>query len=135
MTRGRRLSLILALLAALALVTSTGGYTSMTAGRNVEVAVAPDHAAFLGFEQTTDTVTNGTANVTVTVTNRFPTGTALETVVVIVDGETATLAADGTLDAGESASATCEDVACGAPIAVHASGSDVSVSLYRSVRC
>ena len=135
MTPGRHLSLILALLAALALVTSTGGYTSVTAGRNVEVAVAPDDAAFLGFEQTTDAVTNGTTNVTVTVTNRFPAGTTLETVVVIVDGETATLTTDGTLEAGESASETCDDVACGAPIAVHASGSDVTVSLYRSVQC
>jgi hypothetical protein len=134
-TRERRLSLILLLIATLALVTSTSGYTSVTAGRNVLVAVAPDDAAFLGFEQSNGTVTNGTTTVTVTVTNRFPAGTPLETVTVTVDAETATLTPDGTLDAGESASATFENVTCGGPVAVHASGSDVSVHLDRSVQC
>lgn len=133
--RGRHLALILALLTALTLVTSTGGYSSVTAGRGVDVAVAPDEAAFIGFEQTTDTVTNGTTNVTVSVTNRFPAGTSLETVVVIVDGERVILTLDGTLDSGESTNETFETVACGASIRVHATGSGVTVHLYRSVQC
>lgn len=135
MTRRRSLSLVLATVAVLALVTSTGGVSSVTGDRDVRIAVAPDHSAFLGFEQSTGTVTNGTTNVTLTVTNGFPSGTSLATVEITVDGETENLVADGSLGSGESAGATFENVACDAKITVEASGSDVFARLVRSVEC
>ncbi|MFT4889789.1 MAG: hypothetical protein ACI9YT_000700 [Halobacteriales archaeon] len=133
MTRRRSLSLVLATVAVLALVTSTGGVSSATVDRGVRIAVAPDHSAFLGFEPSTGTVTDGTTNVTLTVTNGFPSGTTLATVEVTVDGETRKLVANRSLGSGESAGATFENVACDARITVEASGAGVFVRLVRSV--
>jgi hypothetical protein len=126
---------VLAFLAAIALVTSTGGYSSVTAGRDVQVAVAPDHAAFLGYEQTRGPVTHGSTNVTVTVTNQFPSGTSLDRVVVCVPGECEYLTADGPLRPGENVTVRFEYLPCHSTIWVAAAGSGVSVRLSRPVTC
>ena len=61
-------------LAALLLVSSTGGFTSVNADRPLGIAVADDDEAFLGIETTEPTLANGRhdAVALATVTNRLP---------------------------------------------------------------
>ena len=136
MTRRGRVLVAAAVLATLATVASTSGFAAASADRAVEVAVADDDTAYLGFEATTTDAADGTTNVTVDVTNRFSTGTTLDTVTVTVaDREPVALQPTGTLDPGETESERFEDVPCGAAVVVTASGDDVDVSLDRTVEC
>jgi len=133
--RGRVL-VAAALLAALVAVSGTTGYTAASAERAVEVAVADDDAAYLGFEAMTTDTAGGTTNVTVRVTNRFPAGTTLDTVTVTVaDREPVALRSAAALGSGETASERFDNVPCGAAVAVTASGDGVGVSFDRSVEC
>lgn len=126
---------LLVVLAAVALVTSTAGFSTASADRAVQVAVVDDDAAYLGIAERSSGTANGTTNLTVAVTNRFPTGTSLETVRVSAGGQTTALASGDPLDPGETRSATFENVACDSTFAVNASGSDVAVHLDRVVEC
>ena len=123
-----------ALAAVVALTTGTGGFTSATADRGVEVSVANDANALLGVERTTAGTGNGTTNLTVNVTNRFGTS-ELDTVTVRVDGESTDLAETGPLTPGARGSATVTAVDCGSTIRVDASGDGVDVTLTRRVPC
>ena len=66
MSRRRYLSLAVALLAATALVTGTGGFSTTAADRGVSVEVAEDSNAYLGLEQTQHSRENLTATVNAT---------------------------------------------------------------------
>jgi len=66
MSRRRYASLAVALLAATALVTSGGAFSTTAADRGVSVGVAEDPNAYLGFEQTRHTTANLTATVNAT---------------------------------------------------------------------
>lgn len=134
MTR-RRVALLLALVATVALATSTGAVSSMSAERPLQVEVADEGSAYIGFEQTASSTANGTTNLTVAVTNRFPPGTALTTVEVAVGGDARHLAADGPLDPGERVTVTFRSVACDDRIRIAAFGSGVSVRFERAVAC
>ncbi|MFB6161154.1 MAG: hypothetical protein ABEJ61_08260 [Haloferacaceae archaeon] len=134
MTR-RRLLLAATVAVVLAFVTSTGAVSTVTMDRGVEVAVADDPNAYLGVERAVTGVGDGTANLSVTVTNRFPSGADLATVEVTVDGTTADLARGDPLAPGESATHAFRSVGCGDRIAVEAFGDGVRVRLYRSVTC
>ena len=61
-------------IAALLLVSTTGGFTSVGADRGLSVAVADDDEAYLGIETTDPTLANGRHDgvVLATVTNRLP---------------------------------------------------------------
>jgi hypothetical protein len=125
-----------AVLAALATVANTAGFTAASADRTMEVAVADDDSAYLGFEAVTTDTADGVTNVTISVTNRFPTGTTLDTVTVAVaDHEPVALRPAGALDPGETASEQFEDVPCGATVEVTADGDGAEVTLDRAVEC
>jgi hypothetical protein len=128
----RRLSVLLgvALLAVLATTIGTAGFGTLLVDRGVEISVAGDDAAYLGFDQRAVT-TNGTTNLSVTVTNRLPTDGAV-TVEVGVGGATATV---GSLGPGDAETVAFERVACGDAITVDAAGDDVAVALDRAVAC
>lgn len=133
--RGRVLAAV-AVLAALATVANTAGFTAASADRTMEVAVADDDSAYLGFEAVTTDTADGVTNVTISVTNRSPTGTTLDTVTVAVaDHEPVVLRPTGTLEPGETASEQFEDVPCGATVEVTADGDGAEVTLDRSVEC
>lgn len=131
MIPGRTVILAVGLLVALGAVTGAGGLSSVAAERGVQVSVADDEDAYLGFEQTARR-TNGTTNLTVTVTNQFPSGVELSTVDVSVADRTANL---GSLDSGEAETITFEFVDCDSPITVEASGDGTAVHLDRIVTC
>lgn len=84
----RALSVTLAVVAAAGLIFGTGGFTAMSADRGVDVNVADDENAYLGYELTTETTTvNNSSTVTAEATyrNGFDGELTLE-VTVIVDG-------------------------------------------------
>lgn len=130
---GRRpLLLVATSLLAVVLITSTGGFSSATTHRSTEIGVAGDDAALVGFEQAgAETPTN----VTITITNRLPSGTPFRTVTVTVGTETAALATDDALAPGEQASATFSAVSCGDPITVEVTTEETTVTLERTVQC
>ncbi len=117
--------------ATLAVAVGTGGFSSAAADRSVEVAVVGDDDAYLGFQQFPVT-TNGTTNLTVTVSNRFPPGTTLDTVKISVNDKTRYV---DLLDSGEDESVSFEFVACDDTIYVEAVGGSVTVSFSRPVDC
>lgn len=117
--------------AALLVTTGTGAFSATVADRGVTVAVVDDDSAFLGFDQSTD-ATDGTANLSVEVTNRFPGETELASVTVTVDGDDREV---GPIPSGEDRDASFSGVPCDAEVAVAASDSGVEVALNRSVEC
>jgi hypothetical protein len=127
-------ALLLVGVAVLAVTVGTGGYTTTSAERGVNVAVADDEHAMIGVEQTVATG-NGTTELRVTVTNQFPSRVALSAASVRVGGRTVGLTASGTLGPGEAATATFENVTCGETIAIAAEGNGADVRLTRSVDC
>lgn len=124
--------LVAGVVAALVAVSGSAGFTSTAADRGVEVAVVDDDEAFLGVERTTVNETDGTANLSVTVTNRFPAGTTLDTVEVAVDGNTETRTNVGT---GVAVTVEFDSVDCDESLTVNAYGTGVEVSLDRPVDC
>lgn len=133
MTRPLHLVLALALVVAVGtpLVTGTGAFSSTVADRSLQITTAPDDEAYLGSESTA-TADNGTANLTVTVTNRVPSEPTLA-VQLSVDNETVTLA--DALGPGERTKRSRTGVPCGATMQVEASGPDVEISFARPVDC
>jgi len=128
MSRHRSILLVIALMTAISVVTSTSGVSAVGADRSIEVATADDEDAYLGFEQTAQT-TNETTNLSVTIRNQFPSGTTLGTVTVTVDGETKDLTP---LGSGEEGTVRFESVDCDGTVSVTASGDGVEVQLERA---
>ncbi len=135
MTRWRMGLVLVAAVVAVTLVVGTSGYTAANTDRGVRVAVVDDDAAYVGVEQTATDTANGTTNLTVAVTNQFPTSTVLGTVTVTVDGRTVALTQDGPLGPGKRAVRTFQGLPCDATITVGASGTDVDVQFSRPVDC
>jgi len=131
MSRHRSLVLAAAVVVLLATVSGTGGFSSAEADRSMDVSIANDDSAFVGFEQTTEE-TNQTVNLTVAVTNQLPSGTTLSTVSVTVGSESQDA---GPLDTGERNEAEFHDIDCDSSIAVDASAASVSVQFSRDVEC
>lgn len=135
MIHRRNLLLLASLVVGVALVTSTGGVSSMTVDRGVHARVVEDQYALLGFEQNATNTTNDVTDLEVAITNQFPSGTDLTVVEVTVNGTTVDLAESDSLEPGESATHTFATVPCDDTIAVDASGNAVRVYLDRSVTC
>ncbi len=133
MHRQRVILFLIVTTALLALALGTSGVSSVAADRDVQVAVVDDTRAYVGFAQETET-TNGTTNLTVTVTNRFPDGSTLTTAELTVDGES-TVLVNGALEPGEPASGTVESVECGDPVTLLVSGDGVRIRLERAIDC
>ncbi|MFD1597850.1 hypothetical protein [Halobellus rarus] len=66
MIRRRHVLLVVALLTATALVTSSGAFSATAAERGVDIGVADDRDAYVGFEKTVQSDGNATVNVSVT---------------------------------------------------------------------
>lgn len=134
MTR-RRMLVLAAAVVGLAGVTATGGISSIAVERGVEVQIADDRNAYLGFEQNATNVGNGSADLEVRASNQLGTTTAFTTVEVTVDGTTADLTGDGALEPGDVVTRTFRSVSCEERVAVSASGDGVSVRFDRPVEC
>ncbi len=115
----RRATLVLAVLGLLAAVPATGGFSTVTADRDLSVAVVADDRAYLGV----DVAENTTGDVTVTVVNRFP--VTLGTVTTTANGTTRTVE---NLAPGESATLEFEDCE---RVAIEGTGEDTRVELTR----
>lgn len=131
MSRHRSLPLVVAVAVLLATVSGTGGFSSAEADRDVDVPISNDDSAYLGVERTTEK-TNQTVNLTVTVTNQFPSDTTLSSVSVTVGSESQDI---GPLGAGEQNQAEFHDVDCDDSIAIDASGTSVEVAISRDLEC
>jgi hypothetical protein len=129
-----RVLLVSTLVVAVVVTVGTSAFSATTAERGVDISVADDEHALLGIERQVGTASNGTVNLSVTVTNRFA-GDTLTSVVVTVDGETRELAEADPVRPGEQAVASFAAVDCTTTIGVRASGPSTSVSLTRPVPC
>lgn len=135
MSLRRALLLFAGLALVVSSVMSTGGVSSVSVDRGIDVAVADDELAYLGFEQTPTNTSNDTTDLEVSVTNQFSGGTELTAVEVTINETTVDLAAGGTVSPGEEVAYTFTAVPCGDRITVVAVGAGVSVQLNRSVAC
>lgn len=135
MIQRRELLLVVAVVTALAVTLGTGGVSSISADRGVDVAVAEDDHAYLGFEQNATQVKNDTTTLEVTVRNQFPAQTSLSQVVVATNGTTVDLAENGRFESGTSSTHTFQSVPCDETVTVTASSSDVDVQFERAVSC
>ncbi|MFC7135083.1 MULTISPECIES: hypothetical protein [Salinibaculum] len=135
MVTSRQVVLIAILVLTVTLVSGTSGVTSMTADRDLELATTGDLSAYLTFEQSASGTANGTTNLTVALTNQFPSGTTLTGLEVTVDGQTTDMTADETFDAEETGTARFESVECGSTITVVASTDGLATTLTRTVDC
>lgn len=87
MRRVRRTALALATLTLLVSVVSTGGFSSVSAERTVQVAVADDPRAYLSIAEPARNLSSGEQRVTLlTLRNRFPTDLTDVEVTVTGDG-------------------------------------------------
>lgn len=125
---------LLIVIAGLALIAGTGGFSSATADRAFDVEIVEDQRAFVGFEQNTTNITNETTDLEVTVRNQFLYGTSLERVQVTVNDTTKHLASDS-IEPGERASETFNSVTCNDQIRVIAMGTGTKVAFNRTVDC
>ena len=124
MTWNRSVLLVVALLVVVALIAPTSGISSADIDRNADVAVASDDEAYLGIQRECRDNTSQ-----VTITNRFSAGTTLD-INIVVNGTTKTI--DG-LAAGGQETKRLNTFDTDDTIAIHASGSGVSVHLTRSL--
>lgn len=132
MSRRRMLLLAIALALSVALVTDTSGVSSMSAERGLSAAVVDDADAYVGFDARQVETDDTTTALNVTITNRFPPGTVLETVTLTADDRTVTL---GPLSAGDSTTVTVPNRTCGEPVTVEAVGPVVDVRYSRAIEC
>lgn len=147
MRRVRRAALAVATLTLLASVVVTGGFSSVSADRTVQVAVAEDSRAYLSITEPAQNLSAGEQRVTLlTLQNRFATRLTGVEVTVAGDG-TSPPNLNGTdpvdhpesLAIGEEGDVSVT-VYCGDSgsdefrVAVDASGPGVSVGLNRTVR-
>jgi len=132
----KRQALLLAALGLIAISTiSTSGASSVIAERGVEMTVADDHAAVVGFEQRTIHTENGTTDLELTVRNQFVAGSELTAVELRVGGTTSTLAENSPLEPGEHRTETFASVSCADEITVHVSGTGIDTRFHRPVQC
>lgn len=126
--------LLTAVVTVVAMTIGTSGASSVSAERGVDMAVAADRAAVVGFEQTALDTDDGTTDLELTVRNQFVSGTELTTVELSVDGTTRDVAADP-LEPGADTTATFSGVSCAKEVSVHVSGPDLDTRFRRPVRC
>jgi len=131
----REALLLTALVSVVGMTVGTSGASSLAAERGIEMTVAGDQTAVVGFEQTASRTANGTVDIELTVRNQFVAGTELTTVDLGVDGTTKVLAETGPLEPGERRTAAFSSVSCADEITVHVSGSDIDTQFTRPVRC
>lgn len=130
MNRRQTLALVAVFAASASLVTGTAGFSTSAVDRGMQVAVAADDAAYLGVEQAPSNTTDGTTDLDVTVTNRFPTGTDLA---VTIETENHSETVD--IASGVSRTVTVSSVDCGGQLGINGTGPAVSLRLDRPVEC
>jgi type II secretory pathway pseudopilin PulG len=139
----RALSVALAVVAAAGLIFGSGGFTAMSVDRGVNVDVADDEDAYLGYELTTETTaTNNTSTVTAEATYRNGFGGELTLdVTVVVDGDevgSETITLDPGAEASISVTRSCsagETIVFAFEAAGRGPGVSVSMDRARSVSC
>jgi len=134
MSNYRTFTVIVGALFVVGTTVGTGGFEAVTADRGVDVTVVDDDHAYLGVDRSPNGTSNGTTNLTVTITNRLGSGTTLETVTLTatLDGASKRLYS---IQAGESKEAILRGVSCDGYVAIRATGESVAISLSREVTC
>ena len=132
---GRTVLLASAAILAVTLVASTGAMSSAAVDRGVQVSVADDRAAYLGFQQSVSNASNGTASLNVTLTNQFPAGTTFDNVRVSVNATQVSPVPGTNFPLGESLTVSFENVSCESQVSVRATGDGTSVAFDRAVAC
>jgi subtilase family serine protease len=135
MSSKQQLLLITVVLVLSATLIGSTGASSVIADRGVDMSVAADQQAVVGFEQTPTQTENGTTDVDVTVKNQFASEIDLTTVELSVDGESVDLADLSPLEPGDRRTHTFVSVPCTDEITVHVSGTDINSRFNRSVQC
>ncbi|MEA1930027.1 hypothetical protein [Halohasta litorea] len=132
----KRQALLLATLGMVGvMMIGASGASSVTAERGVEMAVAGDNAAVVGFEQRAIHTANGTTELELTVRNQFGTEIELTAIEVGVGGTTEHLAENSPLEPGEHRTERFVGVSCTDEITVHVSGTDIDSRFDRPVQC
>jgi len=133
--KGRTLLLASAAILAVTLAASTGAMSSAAVDRGVQVSVADDEVAFLGFQQSVSNASNGTASLNVTLTNQFPAGTTFDAVTVSVNATEVSPVPGNRFLPGDSLIVSVGNVSCEGRVSVVATGDDASVEFERAVAC
>ena len=127
--------LLLVVGAALTVVLGTASDTRATGDRPLELDFGATNSAFVGFEQLPVDQANGTTDLLVSVSNRFPDPVRFDSVRIETVDRSEALAPAKTVASGERVRGTLPNVTCGARLRVHAVGSDVDVAFTRHVAC
>ncbi|MFW6003313.1 MAG: hypothetical protein ACOCPT_02720 [Halanaeroarchaeum sp.] len=134
---GRKaLSLALAGIAVVTLAFGTGAFTSVSAERGVSVSVADDDSAYVGYESSDVTVSDGDNVELVTVTNRFQGDLNVTSVDISAGSMSFTNLSYPTMESGESGAITGDVEECEAgttetvQVTVTVSGTGVWAKIY-----
>lgn len=121
-----RVAVVLAVVATVAVVVPTGGYTSVEADRGLEVEVAPDSSALVGYEAECEG-----DHFAVTVTNRLSSGAMDGTVTANGTAKQLSVASAGDSDTVAFDEAIQHDD----PVVVAVGAGRTRATLHRSVPC
>jgi hypothetical protein len=128
---------VLALFVIAALIVGTAGYDSIQGDRSADVEVASDADAYLGIQETGNTIPNGSTGSVLVLTNQFGTSVDLRiSDVTTSDNVTNEGLTTSTLGAGDTAAleVTCTSASDGTiTVDIEASGDGISFETTKTV--
>jgi len=135
MIQNRERLVLVALVVAIFFTMGTSSVSSVTADRPIDIAVADDSNAYVGFEQQHTRIQNGTTDLEVTVRNQYLSGASFTTVSVTVHGREVDLSKNSPLEPGDSRTQRFNSTPCDSSIAIVVSGTGISAEIQRPVSC
>jgi len=135
MIHNRERLVLAALVVAIFFSMGTSSVSSVTADRPIEIAVADDSNAYMGFKQQPTRTQNGTTDLVVTVRNQYPSGTSFKTVSVTVHGREVSLSKNSPLEPGDTRTQKFNSIPCDSSITIMVSGTGINAEIQRTVSC
>jgi len=135
MIQNRERLVLAALVVAIFFSLGTSSVSSVTADRSIDIMIADDSNAYVGFEQQRTRTQNGTTDLEVTVQNQYPSGTRFTTASVTVHGREVDLSKNSPLEPGDSRTHRFNSTPCDSSIAIVVSGTGISAEIQRAVSC